>query len=204
MAARLGSRITLAALVVLSTAALAVPAASADSLLGLNNNCGTTSQPFAPFGDLRYYTYGTNGGLESGSTGWTLSGARVVSGNETYYTHSTSDSHSLSLPAGSSALTPQMCMGTTSTVLRFFMKQNTTAGSLRVQVVLRNLLGSVVGILDWTTTSGSSSWQPGPATLNLDSLLGLLGVSSIQLKFTALSGSFQVDDVYVDPWASRN
>jgi hypothetical protein len=183
--------------------ALSVPAASA-SLLGLNNDCGTASQPFAQFGDYRSYTFGTNGGLESGATGWTLSGARVVPGNESYFVHSTSDKSSLSLPDGSTALSPQMCMGTTSTVLRFFMKRNTSSGSLHVQVVLRNLLGGVVGILDWTTTPGSPSWAPGPSVLNLDSLLGLVGVSSIQLKLTAQGGSFQVDDVYVDPWASRN
>ena len=95
-------------------------------------------------------------------------------------------------------------MGTTATFLRFFMKRDTAAGSLRVQVVLRNLLGSVVGVLDWTSVSGSTSWQPGPQILNLDSLLGLLGVSSVQLKFTAQGGAYHVDDVWVDPWSSRD
>ena len=96
-----------------------------------------------------------------------------------------------------------MCMGTTSTVIRFFTK-NSVSGSLRVQVVERNTAGTVVGIVDWTTLSGISGWQPSPSVLNLDSLLGLVGVSSVQLRFTASGGSWQVDDVYVDPWASRN
>jgi len=26
----------------------------------------------------------------------------------------------------------------------------------------------------------------------------------VKLKFTSLGGTVQVDDVYVDPWASRN
>src|SRR2546428_5904052 len=110
--ARLGSRFGLVVLVAILAVGFSVPAANA-SLLGLNNNCGATSQPFAQFGDSRYYTFGTNGGLESGASGWTMSGAQVVSGNETYYKHSSSDSHSLSLRAGNSALTPGMCMGTT-------------------------------------------------------------------------------------------
>jgi hypothetical protein len=185
--------------------ALCAPATQANaSLLGLSQNCGTATQPFKPFGDARYYTFGTNGGLESGGTGWSLAGSGVVGGNESYYVHSVSDRLSLSLPTGSSAMTPKLCMGTTSTVIRFFMKRNTAAGSLRVQVVLRNLVGSVIGVLDWTTVPGSQSWAPGPAVLNLDSLLGLLGVSSVQLKFTAQGGAFQVDDVYVDPWSSGN
>jgi hypothetical protein len=204
VAARLGSRFLIATLVALLAAGLSVPAASAGgSLLGLNNDCGSTSKPFAQFGDYRNYTFGANGGLESGGTGWSLSGARVVSGNESFYVHSTADRNSLSLPAGSSAYTPKLCIGTTSTIMRFFVKSNDN-GSVRVEVVLRGLLGQVLGIFQVSKLSPGASWQPGPGILNLDSLLGLLGVSSVQLKFTTLSGNVQVDDIYVDPWASRN
>lgn len=188
----------------LAIVAAGAPAASAHgSLLGLDNDCGSTSQPFAQFGDYRSYTFGANGGLESGSTGWSLSGGSVVGGNESYFVHSTSDRHSLSLGSGGSALTPKLCMGTTSTVTRFFVRSG-NGGRVRVQVVLKNLLGQVLGILQVSDLSPGSSWQPGPAILNLDSLLGLVGVSSMQLKFTMLSGSVQIDDIYVDPWASRN
>ena len=204
MAARLGWKFLLATLVVLVAAAFSISTASASgSLLGLNNDCGSTSQPFAQFGDYRYYTFGTNGGLENGATGWSLSGARVVSGNESFYVHSHGDAHSLSLPAGSTAYTPKLCMGTTSTVMRYFLK-GSSDGSVRVDVVLRGLLGQVLGVFQVSTVSTDSSWQAGPPVLNLDSLLGLLGVSSVQLKFTTLSGTAQIDDVYVDPWASRN
>ena len=204
MAARFGSRFVIAMLVAMLAAGLSVSAASAGgSLLGLNNDCGTTSTPFAQFGDYRNYTFGANGGLENGGTGWSLSGARVVSGNESFYAHSRSDSNSLSLPSGSSAYTPKLCMGTTSTVMRFFVRSSDN-GSVKVEVVLRGLLGQVLGILQVSKLSPGASWQPGPGILNLDSLLGLLGVSSVQLKFTTLSGNVQVDDIYVDPWASRN
>src|SRR6476659_2355339 len=155
--------------------ALCAPAALASgSLLGLNNDCGSTSQPFAQFGDYRYYTFGTNGGLESGATGWSLSGARVVSGNESFYVHSHSDVSSLSLPAGSTAYTPKLCMGTTSTVMRYFVK-GSSDGSVRVEVVLRGLLGQVLGVFQVSRVATDSSWQTGPPVLNLDSLLGLLG-----------------------------
>ena len=204
MAARFGSRFVIAMLVAMLAAGLSVSAASAGgSLLGLNNDCGTTSTPFAQFGDYRNYTFGTNGGLESGGTGWSLSGARVVSGNESFYAHSRSDSNSLSLPSGSSAYTPKLCIGTTSTVMRFFVRSSDN-GSVKVEVVLRGLFGQVLGIFQVSKLSPGASWQPGPGILNLDSLLGLLGVSSVQLKFTTLSGTVQVDDIYVDPWASRN
>ena len=204
MAARLGSTFLVATLVILVAAAFSVSTASAGgSLLGLDNDCGSTSQPFAQFGDYRYYTFGANGGLENGATGWSLSGARVVSGNESFYVHSHGDVNSLSLPAGSTAYTPKLCMGTTSTVMRYFVK-GSGDGSVRVEVVLRGLLGQVLGVFQVSRVSTGSSWQAGPPVLNLDSLLGLLGVSSVQLKFTTLSGTAQIDDVYVDPWASRN
>jgi hypothetical protein len=183
-------------------AVLAPPAASAGSLLGLDNDCGATSQPFAQFGDSRNYTFGTNGGLESGATGWTVSGGRVVAGNESYYVHSRYDRFSLQLPAGSSASTPSLCQSTTSTVVRFFLR-SPDSGTVRVQVVARNPLGQVIGVLDVARVTPGTSWQPGPAILNLQSLLGLVGVSSIQLKFLTVSGTVQVDDLYVDPWGSR-
>ena len=190
-------------MIALVAVALSVPAANAGSLLGLNNNCGSTSKPFAPFGDYRNYTFAPNGGLESGAAGWSLSGASVVLGNESYFVHSSSDRYALSLPPGSSVLTPKLCIGTTSTVMRFFVRSS-NGGSVRVEVVLRNLLGQVLGIFQVSKLSPGASWQPGPAILNLDSLLALVGVSSVQLKFTTLSGTVQVDDLYVDPWASRD
>jgi hypothetical protein len=163
-------------------------------------SCGPATQAFAQFGDSRYYNFAPNGGLELGSYGWSLSGAAsVVAGNESYYLHSRRDSHSLSLPKGATATTPPMCMGTSSTVIRFVFKGDS---HLRVQVVERNLLGVVIGVLDWTTISGTSSWQPSPTVVNLDSLLGLVGASSVQLRFTAVDGPSAVDDVYVDPMAS--
>jgi hypothetical protein len=163
-------------------------------------SCGPATQAFAQFGDPRYYNFAPNGGLEFGSYGWSLSGgASVVGGNESYYLHLRSDSHSLALPEGATATTPLMCMGTSSTVIRFVYKGT---GDLRVQVVERNLLGVVIGVLDWTTIDGSSSWAPSPTVVNLNCLLGLLGASTVQLKFTALDGQSQVDDVYVDPMAS--
>lgn len=202
MAARLSLRLVIGTLATLTATALCVQAASAGSLLGLSNDCGATSQPFAQFGDYRLYTFGTNGGLENGSTGWSVSGGRVVGDNESFFVHSAADDSSLELPAGAVALTPRLCMGTTSTVVRFFVR-SPDAGAVRVQVVLRNLLGSVIGILDVARVQAGPSWQPGPAILNLDSLLGVVGVSSIQLKFTTLSGTVRVDDIYVDPWESR-
>jgi hypothetical protein len=164
--------------------------------------CPGATQAFSQWGDPHYYVFGQNGGLESGSYGWSLAGgSAVVSGNESYYLHSRYDTHSLFLPADGSATTPTMCMETSSSVLRFFMKGG---GAVHVQVIERNLLGLVVGVLDQATVGGSATWQPSPTIVNLQSLQGVVGVSSVQLRFTAQGGSDQIDDVYVDPMASSN
>jgi hypothetical protein len=205
VAARRSMGLALVVVVLAAAASIATPAAHAKgALLGLGPKCGATSKPFSQFGDYRNYTFGTDGGLESGGSGWSLSGgAKVISGNETFYVHSRYDSRSLYLPVGATVTSAPMCMGTLSTWIRFFTKSN-GSGTLRVQVQFRSLLGGVVGLLNWASINGSSSWQPSPAILNLQSLNSLLGANAVQLRLTAVDAPFQVDDVYVDPWASSD
>jgi hypothetical protein len=165
-------------------------------------NCPDASTVFSQWNDSRYYVFATNGGFEAGSSGWALSGgANVVNGNEPFYLHSDSDSRSLYLPRGASATSPPTCMATSSSVIRFVSRGDTT---LRVQIVERNLLGFVIGILNVSNVDGTASWQPSPQVVNLQSLQGLLGVSSVQVRVTAVDGPAQIDDLFVDPMASRD
>ena len=210
MAARLGSRLVLATLVALATCVLCAPAANAD-LLGtiLGNNCPTSGvQVFAAWSDLRSYYLAPNGGLENGSTGWSLSGgAAVTSGNQPFFGSGT---HSLSLPSGSRALSPTTCIGPSALSLRMF---GTDAGGtdrgLHVRVLWYGLLNRLLGATDYNTFAGGGAWAP---TGSVDSsggfnlLLPLLGSTSARIELTPLgSGSaWQIDDVYVDPWASRD
>jgi hypothetical protein len=163
----------------------------------------TSTQAFSRFGDSANYARMLNGGFESGSTGWVLSGgARVVSGNEPYYlSGNRADSHSLSLPAGSSAYSGTVCFALGDWHLRFMAKRLSSSGSLRVQVVVPSLLG-LLTILDGGTVSGSGSWAPSPRmALLLSNVTSLLGTNAVAFRFTPVNGgSFQIDDVYLDPW----
>lgn len=180
-------------------AAFASPAKA--SLIS-GGSCPGASAIFATWGDSRAYVFATNGGFELGSFGWSLSGgASVVNGNEPFFLHSSSDSRSLYLPRGASATSPATCMATSSSVIRFVSKGAT---SLRVQIVERNLLGIVTNILSVANVNGATSWQPTPGITNLQSLQGLLGVSTMQVKITAVDGPAQIDDLFVDPMASRD
>jgi hypothetical protein len=210
LAARLGSRFTLATVVAVVAVALSAPAANAD-LLGnlLGNNCPSQgTQVFAPWNDFRSYYLAPNGGLESGSNGWSLSGgATVVSGNQPFFGNGT---HSLSLPSGSRALSPTTCIGPNALSLRMFGSDNRgTDNGAHVRVLWYGLLNRLLGATDYNTFAAGGKWAPTDSVTSsggFNLLLPLVGSTSARIEITPLgSGSaWRIDDVYVDPWASRD
>jgi hypothetical protein len=178
---------------------MAFGAAPASAGLGLA--CPSpTSKPFLPWSDSANYAFAPNGGFESGSTGWSLSGARVVSGNESYYIHGAGERYSLSLPSGASATSAPMCISLLSGKMRFVTRGDSGA-KVKVQIIYRGLLSSVLGLFDGGTYSVSSGWKPSPQVGMLGGVLPLL-TQSVQFKFTATNGAVQLDDVYLDPMKS--
>jgi hypothetical protein len=210
LAARLGSRFVLATIVAVIAVAFSAPVANAD-LLGnlIGNNCPTKGvQIFAPWGDLRSYYLAPNGGLESGSNGWSLSGgASVTGGNEPFLSSGT---HSLSLPSGSRALSPATCIGPYALSLRMFGSDAGGRDSgVHVRVLWYGLLNRLLGATDYNTFAGGGTWSPTSSVKSsggFNLLLPLLGSTSARIELTPLgSGSaWKIDDVYVDPWASRD
>jgi len=193
--------------VALAVAAFAVPTASArPALLGLGgSSCPSGgTQVFSAWGDNAVYYLASNGGFELGSYGWSLSGgASVVSGNEPFFA---SGGHSLSLPSGSSATSPLICLGPNDPYVRLFGADGGGSdGGLHVRVVWYGLLNIVLGITDFTTYGPGNSWD---ALGQLNStgggnvLIPLLGSTSARIQFAPLgSGSrWQIDDLYVDPF----
>ena len=193
-------RVILALAVAATTATLVVGVAPAGAGLGIA--CpNPTSVPFAPWADYANYAFVPDGGFESGASGWTLTGgASVRAGNESFYVHSGYDLRSLSLPAGSSATTPTMCIGLLSTKMRFVAAGDRGA-KVKVQIIYRGLLSSVLGILDGGTIDTSGAWEPSPQMTMLGGLLPLL-TQGVQFRFVAVNGSSTLDDVYLDPMKS--
>jgi len=183
-----------------SAIALAVGTAPASAGLGLA--CpSATSTPFAAWKDYANYAFAPDGGFESGGSGWSLSGgARAVSGNESYYVHSRTDKTSMSLPKGASVTSPGMCISLLSSKMRFLVRGD-AGSSVKVQVVYRGLLSSVLGIFDGGTISAGSTWKPSPALGMLGGVLPLL-TTSVSFRFTAVNGAAAIDDVYLDPMKS--
>jgi hypothetical protein len=189
--------------------ALTAPAANAGLLVTSAYNCDaeTFSHPFAQFGDNANYTLMPGGSFEKGSQAWSVTGgAKVVSGNESYKVRGATDAQSLYLPQGATATSPSMCVGIDHPTARWFAKSSGSllglTGAMTVSVVFEDSLGQV---LELPIGAGllNTSWQPSLPGVVSASLLPLLPDqhTAVAFRFRALSGNWNVDDTYVDPWA---
>jgi hypothetical protein len=191
----------------LAMLAAVAPSAHAGLLSLATGPCGQQEfQPFTPWGDSATYVQVPGGTFESGAMGWSLrGGAAVVSGNESYKV-SGPGSHSLSLPAGSSATSPPQCTGIDHPSARLFVRNSGSSSSrLNVWATYPLLLGlpyrAYLGQI-----SGSGTWQPSsPVQIGLlNNTLGslTLGESTISFTFAPAdnTGNWQIDDVYLDPY----
>jgi hypothetical protein len=185
-------------------AALAVLAGSAKPANAGVLTCNDKAEkPFAAWGDGANYALAPNGSFESGSSGWSLSGgARVVAENNSLR----SGSYSLSLPSGASATSPMACVKVADPASRFFLRAPAGSGKLRVDVQYKSLLGLFTVTSNLGYATAGREWQPGPKYNHvLANILGALALNNnllsaqLRFKFTAVGGSFDVDDLFVDP-----
>jgi hypothetical protein len=188
----LGATLGLAALI-------AAPAQANEAAAGTCTPAGALAQAFAPFGDAGWYTPVLDAGLEHEADGWTFTGdAAVTDGNEPWFIGAATDDHALDLPAGASATTAPFCVDETFTHFRAFTRG--TGTQLRVELLYTDAKGKAV-TAKVDDIGGSAAWAPtGALAIDVVEKAGLTTVP-VAFRFTAKSGDFQVDDVYVDPWA---
>jgi hypothetical protein len=154
------------------------------------------------------YVLAPDGGFENGADDWNLrGGADVVRGNESFYVGDDEDRRSLELEAGESARSPVTCVGIERPTVRFFARRTSgwVLSMLKVEVLYNGLDGELRTVALAPVAVLGTGWQP---TLPLPVVANLLPnvsgeQSVIALRFTALSGSWRIDDVYVDPYAKR-
>lgn len=188
------------------TAVIAVLACSAATAQACDYR--GAEQVFKPWGDNHFYVLAPDGGFEAGGAGWALSGgATSVAGNESFYLNDPADQRSLSLPAGSSAVSPPICMSLDTPIFRL-LARNTgdPSAGLRVEATYK-LLG-LIRTKTLSTVKAGPNWAPAQemsTVLTLSTIVGTLIPSAIQIKITPVGsgGSWQVDDLYIDPFARR-
>jgi hypothetical protein len=161
----------------------------------------TLSQPFSAWGDTSQYKLVPGGSFENGASGWTFShGAAVVAGSEPFGATGSVGSSSVQLPAGASVTSPFTCVDAAYPTFRFFGRNNSLLSTVAVSVVYKlPILGEVAVPVGVVALSGD--WQPSAQMLTASAVTGLLsgGTANLALRFTALTGNSQIDDVFVDP-----
>jgi hypothetical protein len=202
--ARMKPRAFALSFALLVVALFAPAAAQAGPLVASAPSCEdqSLSQPFSPWLDPSSYTLNSGGSFEDGAAGWSLNGASVASGNESYGVHGADDSHSLRLGASGSATGSTICVGIDHPTLRFFARNSgSPLSSLAVDVRFEDASGDVHS-LPVGSVAGGSSWHPTAPYPVVANLLALLpgDMTPVQFRFTAHGGNWQIDDVYVDPW----
>lgn len=193
-----------------TTMMFAAAPANAGLLVASAPDCttGALTKPFAPWGDNANYVLGPGGSFENAAGAWSLNGASVVSGNESFYVRSKSDTKALRIPGGKSALSPVVCVGLDKPSIRFFARDAGTGplglggvATLAVNVQFETSLGLLTELPLGVVTS-SPGWQPSLPMVVLQSLLPLLpdNYTPVRFRFTAVGGDWRVDDFYVDPY----
>jgi hypothetical protein len=164
------------------------------------------SNPFSQWGDTNSYFLVPGGSFEgtTDDVGWNLNNASLTPGNEPFDLNSSGDSQSLTIDAGGTATSPFFCVDSTMQGLRFVAQQLDAGSDLQVVALVKMWRGF------WTVPVGNladgsmSSWAP---TDPMDGGAGSLPSNrtlqvALQFSVPASSGSWQIDDVFVDPHRS--
>jgi hypothetical protein len=165
----------------------------------------TSSQPFLPWADPSDYTLVPGGDFAAGAPAWTLSGgAQVVAGNDGYNVNGDTAAQSLSLPDGSSATSPSMCVSVNDPDLRFFaINTGNPNDTLQVSVEFENSYGMILSV-PIGQFAATGTWEPTVVDPIAANMLALLpgNNTAVAFQFTpqGSGGNWSIDNVYVDPW----
>jgi hypothetical protein len=163
-------------------------------------NQATLSQPFQRWGDSAAYELVPGGDFEGSLSGWTLTGgAQRVAGSESFGVTGSVGGSSLNLPHGATAQTPFTCVNASYPSFRFLALNDNLLSTVLVQVVYQTPLGAIA--VPVGAAALSTSWHPTLPMLTASIVGGVLanGTGQVALRFTALTGSTRIDDVFIDP-----
>ena len=165
-----------------------------------------TTKAFAAFGDQSDYSLAAGGSFETGTPGWTLSGASVVSGNESFKVHGAADARSLAINATGTAASAPFCVAQEHPTFRLFTRRTSgTWGVLNVKLRWTDERSVSHETVVGSVTAADTAWHPTVA-FNLAPVLGIWNstqamTARIVLDPEDAGGAWAIDDVYVDPYS---
>jgi hypothetical protein len=164
--------------------------------------------PLVAFKDRRDYFVAPAGDFEDPSLpGWELTGgASVIGGNSAHAVTGATDASSLSLPPGSTATSPQMCVDLNYPTFRFFATQLAadTDSELAVDVIYPALARNNVRQAKTFRLKAKDGWQlSDDIKLEPQRLGKVSGWRRIAIRFRVAAGrkpaAYRVDDILIDP-----
>jgi hypothetical protein len=186
--------------------ALLAPAGSASAGL-LTKSAGPcpaypSSAVFSRWLDASQYTLAPGGAFESASGLTFTGGARIVAGNESSYVHGAGDRNSVLIPRGGTVTTDPICIGIDKPTVRFFAKRPTFAllPLMTVEGVYTTPSGGTASLPLVSVPLAGNSWSLQLPAISAGALLELGDTTMMRFRLRAVSGDWQVDDLYVDPW----
>lgn len=185
-------------------------------------------QPFEQFGDSRDYVLAPSGAFEHidatlnplelnvdlSQLGWQSSaGAGITLGNEAYYVRRRTDGWSLTLPAEARATSPAMCVDLYHPHMRIVTRatsRSMPASDLKLGVQVAYPESATPGFRRVDTVTGVEGsdarrgWRVSTDIPLRPERGGTRpGPRLAALRFTAVSGNWKIDDIYVDPRRHR-
>lgn len=164
------------------------------------------STPFSQWGDANSYFLIPGGAFEGtpDQVGWSLSNASLTPGNEPFQVGGSSDQQSLTINAGGSATSPYFCVDNTMTDLRLFVQQVTTGSDLQVQALVQTRDGVRTMPVAHLADGSAPAWAPTDPIAGDTAAIpnGYSVMVALQFVVPESSGTWQLDDIYVDPWRS--
>lgn len=159
----------------------------------------TVSTPFADWGDTAQYFPVPGGTFPSADVGWSLQDATLTASAPFNL-----GGQSLTIHAGGSATSPLFCVDRTMTDVRFLAQETAPGSDLEVDVLVATNSGYLVRSLGTVADGSQPSWGPvAPLALRVVNLPGWVHRPvAVRLSVPGQTGSWQVDDVYVDPYRS--
>jgi hypothetical protein len=169
----------------------------------------TLTQPFLPWGDANSYKLVPGGDFEGSLAGWTVTGgARLSHGSEPFGATGTVGNWSMHLPAGATVQSPFTCVDFAYPTFRLFAHNDGLLSTVAVSIVYKEpLLGPLTLPVGAIALDGT--WQPSAQFQTLSAEQSLVNyllagdaMPQVALRFTALTGASDIDDVFIDPHMS--
>jgi hypothetical protein len=198
---------SLTAAVVAAASMLVALAATDATAVATASDCTVSAYetPFAPWNDHARYVRVPGGDFDGDSTVWTLTGGAGLRAADDPDSVATGHTRFLALPAGSSATSPEMCIGLEYPTLRFFARTTRPSSDARLAVHVNfRTPDGVSRQLRIAELEAGQTWQPTRVIFIVANLLALHPSWDGQVAFrftpTGTDAGWSIDDIYVDPY----